>query len=223
MKSKILVSWSSGKDSAWMLHTLNQRDDVEVVGLLTSVNEAVDRVAMHAVRRELVEAQAQAAGLPLTVVPLPWPCTNALYEARMMSAIQGAKAAGITHIAFGDLFLEDIRQYRVDMLAGSGVAPLFPIWGTRADTPALAQTMLSVGIRAKVTCVDTRSLPADYLGQTYDPLFVNSLPDGVDHCAENGEFHTFCYAGPMFSEEIQVKKGVKHIDEPFHFMDFGLH
>ena len=205
-----------------MLHTLNQQDDVEVVGLLTSVNEAVDRVAMHAVRRELVEAQARAAGLPRAVVPLPWPCTNALYEARMMSAIQDAKAAGITHMAFGDLFLEDIRQYRVDMLAGSGVEPLFPIWGTRADTPALAQTMLAAGLRAKVTCVDTRSLSVDYLGRTYDASFVDDLPDGVDRCAENGEFYTFCYASPMFSEDIQVKQGRLHVDEPFHFMDFSL-
>ena len=214
----VLVSWSSGKDSAWLLHTLRQ-EAVQIAGLLTSFNEVADRVAMHAVRRELVEAQAAAAGLPLWPVLLPWPCTNALYEERMAAAIREAKEAGVTHMAFGDLFLEDIRDYRIQLLADTGIEPLFPLFGTPSDTPALSRTMLAAGLRARVTCVDTNQLDASFLGRTYDPAFVAELPPEVDACAENGEFHTFCYAGPMFNEPIHVRTGERRQDGPFHFID----
>src|SRR5271165_5797420 len=161
---RVLLSWSSDKDSAWALHVLRQQLDLEVVGLLTTYNEAFDRVAMHAVRRELVEAQAAAAGLPLVSVMLPYPCTNEIYEERMRTAIGGAKQSGVTHIAFGDLFLEDIRQYRVRLLAGTGVDPLFPIWTTPEDTPGLARQMLDAGLRAVLTCVDPNQLSARFVG-----------------------------------------------------------
>ena len=164
-RPKVLLSWSSGKDCAWALHVLRQRPDLEVVGLLTTFNEESDRVAMHAVRRELVEAQAAAAGLPLVPVMLPYPCTNEVYEQRMRAAIAEAKAAGVTHMAFGDLFLEDIREYRVRLLQGTGIEPLFPIWTTAEETPALARTMLAAGLGAVLTCVDPKQLSERFVGR----------------------------------------------------------
>ena len=168
MSRRVLLSWSSGKDSAWALHVLRQQSDVEVVGLLTTFNEAADRVAMHAVRRVLVEAQAAAAGLPLSLVQLPWPCSNTVYEERMSAAIGRAKDEGITHVAFGDLFLEQIRDYRIRQLAGSGVEPLFPLWCSPAETPSLARQMLDAGLRAILTCVDPKQLPGAFIGRHYD-------------------------------------------------------
>jgi uncharacterized protein (TIGR00290 family) len=206
-RRRVLVSWSSGKDSAWTLHVLRQRADVDAVGLLTTFNEAADRVAMHAVRRAVVEAQAVAAGLPLWPVSLPWPCSNEEYERRMASAIGRAREEGITHVAFGDLFLEDVRDYRIRQLAGSGVEPLFPLWGSAADTPDLARRMLSGGLRAVLTCVDPRQLAEAFVGRRYDAALLADLPPGVDPCGERGEFHTCCLAGPMFAGAIAVQAG----------------
>lgn len=216
---RVLVSWSSGKDSAWTLHILRQQADVELVGLLTTFNEVADRVAMHAVRRELVEAQAAQAGLPLWSICLPWPCTNAVYEARMGEALQRARREGITHIAFGDLFLEDIRAYREQQLAGTGIEPLFPLWGTPAGTASLARKMLAVGLRAVVTCVDPKQLDGRFVGRWFDADFLAELGPQVDPCGERGEFHTFCCAGPMFVAPIQVRVSAVVMRDGFWFAD----
>jgi uncharacterized protein (TIGR00290 family) len=221
-KPRVLLSWSSGKDSAWALHTLRQRGGLEVIGLLTTFNEAFDRVAMHAVRRELVEAQAAAAGLPLQTVMLPYPCTNEVYEARMGAAIAEARGSGVTHMAFGDLFLEDVRDYRVRLLAGTGVEPLFPIWGTPGDTPGLAQRMVAGGLGAVLTCVDPKQLGEVFLGRAYDEGLLADFPVGVDHCGERGEFHTFCYRCPDFRDEIPVTVGEIVHRDGFWFADLCM-
>ncbi len=219
---KTLLSWSSGKDSAWALHVLRQRGDVEIAGLLTTFNEAFDRVAMHAVRRELVEAQADAAGLPLFPVWLPYPCTNEVYEQRMKSAITAARTAGVTHIAFGDLFLEDIRAYRVRLLEGSDVDPLFPIWTTAGDTPTLARQMLSAGIKAVLTCVDPQQLEPRFVGREFSHSLLAELPESVDPCGERGEFHTFCYQSPNFRGPIPVTIGAIVERDGFYFADLPV-
>ena len=216
---KVILSWSSGKDSAWALHLLRQRGDVEVVGLLTTFNESFDRVAMHAVRRELVEAQAASAGLPLLPVMLPYPCSNEVYEARMGAAIAEARESGVTHMAFGDLFLEDVRAYRVRLLDATGIEPLFPIWSSVDETPALARRMLSGGLKAVVTCVDPKQLGEGFLGREYDEGLLADLPAGVDPCGERGEFHTFCHACSEFSDEIPVAVGEFVHRDGFWFAD----
>jgi len=215
---KILVSWSTGKDSAWMLHVLTQQHPHAVAGLLTTTNEAFDRVAMHAVRRELLEAQARAARLPLHVVPLPWPCSNAQYESIMRAAITILVDAGYTHIAFGDLFLEDVRQYRVDRLAGSGLEPLFPIWKTKS-TAELAHEMIEGGLQARLTCVDPRKLDRSFAGRTFDHQLLRDLPADVDPCGENGEFHSFAFDGPMFHHPIRHRLGDLVDRDGFTFAD----
>ena len=215
----VLLSWSSGKDCAWTLHMLRQWPDVTIAGLITTINEAFDRVAMHAVRRPLLEAQAAAAGLPLQTVPLPWPCSNEVYEARMAEAFARARAAGVTHMAFGDLFLEDVRDYRIRQMIGTGIEPLFPLWGTAGDTPALARTMMTAGVRAVVTCVDPTQCPADIAGRTWDPSLLAGLPATVDPCGERGEFHTFCTGGPMFAHPIDVQIGDIVTRDGFRFAD----
>ena len=216
-RASILLAWSSGKDSAWALQVLRQRGGCEVAGLLTTLNEAFDRVAMHAVRRELLEAQARAAGAPLWPVPLPWPCSNEEYERRMGAAVARAKAEGITHVAFGDLFLEDVRQYRIQKLAGTGVGPLFPLWGLPTD--ALAREMVRGGIQAILTCVDPKQLDRRFLGREYDDTLLDELPAGVDPCGERGEFHTFCHAAPCFSAPLKVRVGEKVERDGFCFAD----
>lgn len=219
MKPKAILSWSSGKDSAWCLHVLRQRHAVEVVALVTTFNEAADRVAMHAVRRELVEAQAAAAGLPLWTVNLPWPCNNDEYERRMRSLLARAHEQDVAYFAFGDLFLEDVRAYRVRLLEGSGIAPLFPLWGSAADTPQLASTMLAANLRAVLTCVDPKQLDGRFVGRRFDADLLAEFPPTVDPCGERGEFHTFCYAGPMFMNEIPICTGMQIERDGFHFMD----
>jgi uncharacterized protein (TIGR00290 family) len=214
-----LLSWSSGKDSAWALHVLRQQPNVQVVGLLTTFNEVADRVAMHAVRRSLVEAQAAAARLPLWRVPLPSPCSNADYEGRMASLITHARKEGVKNMAFGDLVLEDVREYRVRMLSGTGVEPLFPLWCSPAQTPALARTMLNDGLRAVLTCVDPGQLHEAFAGRFFDAALLAALPQGVDPCGERGEFHTFCFAGPMFDREIGVRVGETVSRDGFCFTD----
>jgi uncharacterized protein (TIGR00290 family) len=217
---KILLSWSSGKDSAWALHKLNLQYPGAVQALLTTVNEAVDRVAMHAVRRDVLEAQAQAAGLPLVVVPIPHPCPNEIYEERMRAAVTDAVQAGFTHVAFGDLFLEDVRRYRVERLAGTGLEPLFPVWGL--PTAGLAEEMLSGGLRARVACVDTRILEASFVGRDFDRSLLSDFPPGVDPCGENGEFHTCVYAGPMFRKALHLEPGEVVTREPFVWRELTL-
>jgi uncharacterized protein (TIGR00290 family) len=205
MKPKALLSWSSGKDSAWALHVLRQRGEVEVVGLVTTLNEAFGRVAMHGVRAEMVQAQADAAGLPLWTVPLPWPCSNDEYETRMRGVIARARAADIAAFAFGDLFLEEIRAYRERQLAGTGIMPLFPLWGITDDTPALAREMIADGLCATLVCIDLRQLPQSFAGRAFDRALLADLPPSVDPCGERGEFHTFCHAGPMFDRPIPIR------------------
>jgi len=216
-KPKALLAWSSGKDSAWTLHVLRAQNEVEVVGLLTTINQASDRVAMHAVRTELLRAQADAAGLPLWPVPIPWPCSNAEYEGAMAAAMARAGADGITHVAFGDLFLEDVRRYREERLAPTGVTPLFPLWGTPTD--ALARRMVEGGLRARLTCVDPKSLDARFAGRDFDAALLAELPTTVDPCGEGGEFHTFAYAGPMFRRPIPIRTGEIVTRDGFVFAD----
>jgi uncharacterized protein (TIGR00290 family) len=218
---KILISWSTGKDSAWMLHQINQQYPHAAAGLLTTTNQAFDRVAMHAVRRELLDAQAAATGLPLQVVPLPWPCSNEQYEAIMKAAIAGFVADGFTHVAFGDLFLEDVRRYREQRMAGSGLEPLFPIWKTKS-TADLAQDMIAAGLQARLTCIDPRKLDRSFAGRSFDQQLLNDLPAGTDPCGENGEFHSFACAGPMFTNEIEVKLGEVVDRDGFVFCDLRL-
>jgi uncharacterized protein (TIGR00290 family) len=216
---RVLLSWSSGKDSAWALHVLRRQSDVEVVGLLTTFNESADRVAMHAVRRELVTAQAAAAHMPLWSVQLPWPCSNEIYEARLGEAIERARMEDVTHIAFGDLFLEEIRAYRERQLAGTGIDPLFPVWTTPQHTPELAREILASGLQAVLTCVDSKQLEGRFVGRTFDHDLLAELPPSVDPCGERGEFHTFCWSGPMFGWPIPVTVGETVVRDGFWFAD----
>ncbi|HTJ45587.1 MAG TPA: hypothetical protein VL463_25970 [Kofleriaceae bacterium] len=210
-----LIAWSSGKDSAWALHVARAAG-VKVVGALTTITDEFARVSMHAVREELLDAQVAAAGLESWKVRIPWPCPNEAYEARMADAIARARSAGITHIIFGDLFLEDIRAYRVKQLAGTGIEPLFPVWGR--DTRELAREMIANGVRAHLTCVDPRVMPRELAGLRLDEV-IDRLPEGVDPCGENGEFHTFVSAGPMLSHEVAVTRGDVVERDGFVFAD----
>jgi uncharacterized protein (TIGR00290 family) len=214
---KTLISWSSGKDSAWMLHVLKQDPSVEIGGLLTTMNEQFDRVAMHAVRRRLLEAQASAAGVPLRTVPLPWPCSNEQYEERMRAAVSQAVAEGFTHVAFGDLFLEDVRRYREEKLAGSGLTPLFPIWGIPTDQ--LALQMVASGLRSVLTCVNPKQLDRSFAGRQFDRALLDDLPAGVDKCGERGEFHSFAWDGPMFNRPVDITVGEVVDRDGFVFAD----
>ena len=217
---KILVSWSSGKDSAWALHQLRQSGEYEIAGLLTTVNTAFNRVAMHGTRREVLEAQAEAVGLPLWTVPLPWPCSNVEYEAAMRTACERAVIAGIKAIAFGDLFLEDVRRYREDRLSGTGLQPLFPLWGF--NTTDLMRTMLRAGVKARIVCVDPKKLPKEFAGLDLDESLLEKFSPEIDPCAENGEFHTCIYTGPMFSQSIAIKNGEVVERDGFVFADVKL-
>ena len=214
---RLLLSWSSGKDSAWALHILRQTPEYEVVGLFTTFNEPADRVAMHAVRRVLVEQQARAADLPLWTIPLPWPCSNEQYEALMSQACRDAVDRGIDYFAFGDLFLEDVRAYRERQFQGTGLTPVFPLW--QRPTPALAREMIASGLKATLTCVDPRKLDASFAGRQFDEQLLADLPLGVDPCGENGEFHSFAHAGPTFSHEIPVAPGEVVTRDSFVFSD----
>jgi uncharacterized protein (TIGR00290 family) len=214
---KTLVSWSSGKDSAWLVHTLRKIPGVEIGALLTTVNEAAGRVAMHAVRVELLEAQAAALGLPLWKIFIPSPCTNEIYERAMSGAVSRAVAEGFSFAAFGDLFLEDVRRYREDKLAGSGLTPIFPLFGS--DTTRLAREMIAAGLRARLTCVDPKQLDRSFIGRDFDLSLLEELPASVDPCGERGEFHSFAYDGPMFSRPIPIQTGEVVERDGFVFAD----
>jgi uncharacterized protein (TIGR00290 family) len=216
-RPKVVLSWSSGKDSAWALHVLRQRAEVDVVALATTVTEAFDRVSMHAVRRELLRAQAERARLPLWEVAIPSPCSNAEYEERMRGLVRRAVDAGAEHMAFGDLFLEDIRRYREKNLEQTGLTPLFPLWNVPTST--LAHEMIAGGLEAYVTCVDPRQVPAALAGRRFDARFLEALPTAADPCGENGEFHTCVVAGPMFEGRISVSPGDVVERDGFVFAD----
>lgn len=216
-RPKALLCWSSGKDSAWTLHVLRQRQEVDVVGLLTTINDVHNRVAMHAVRVPLLQAQAEAVGLPLWTVPIPSPCTNRDYEAAMGAAVEKAVAAGITVMVFGDLFLEDVRRYRETQLAGTGLTPMFPLWGLPTDV--LAKDMIAAGLKARLTCVDPKQIDGRLAGREFDAALLADLPAGADPCGERGEFHTFAYDGPMFSTAVSIRSGEVVMRDGFVFAD----
>jgi uncharacterized protein (TIGR00290 family) len=214
---RVLVSWSTGKDSAWMLHVLRRDPDVSVGALVTTFNDEAGRVAMHGVRSELARAQAEAAGLPLWEIPLPWVCSNEEYDRRMRGIVARALAEGFTDIAFGDVFLEDVRRYREDRLARSGLRPIFPLWG--ATSRALADEMIAAGLRAIVTCVDPRLVSGDIAGRPFDRSLLAALPPAADPCGEHGEFHTFAWDGPMFGRPVPVVPGEVVERDGFVFAD----
>lgn len=213
----VLLSWSSGKDSAWTLHCLRQDPTVQVVGLLTTLNGEFDRVAMHAVRRSLLEAQAVAADLPVYCVDLPWPCRNEDYESLMSTAVADAVGRGVDVMAFGDLYLEDIRQYRVENLKDTKLDAIFPLWQT--PTLDLAREMIDAGVVAYVTCIDPKVMPKTLVGRRFDHEFLDELPNNVDPCGENGEFHTFVSRGPMFAHDIEVEVGQTEERDGFLYAD----
>jgi uncharacterized protein (TIGR00290 family) len=216
-RPKALISWSSGKDSAWALHVVRQSGDFEVVGALTTVNDTFDRVSVHGLRTQLLLAQVEAAGLAPVLVHIPYPCTNAIYQAAMATEIAAARERGVTHVIFGDLFLQDIRDYREARLAGTGVAPVFPLW--LRPTDVLAADMIANGLEAYLTTVDPRKLPAHFAGRRFDGELLRQLPQGVDPCGENGEFHSFVAAGPMLSRRIAVRVGETVEREGFAYAD----
>jgi uncharacterized protein (TIGR00290 family) len=215
---RVLMSWSSGKDSAWALHTLRQQPEIELVGLLTTLNTEFQRVAMHGTRLSVLEAQAKAAQLPLWIVPLPWPCSNEVYEQRMKEVCDRAIREHVDAMAFGDLFLQDVRTYRERQLQPTGLEPLFPLW--EIPTSTLAHDMIAGGIRAKVVCVDTKQLPGTFAGREFDEKFLRDLPAGTDPCAERGEFHTCVYGGPMFTVPVELQAGEIVNRDGFVFADF---
>jgi len=215
---RVLLSWSSGKDSAWALHLLRQQPDTELVGLLTTLNTEYQRVAMHGTRRSILEAQAEALQLPLWIVPLPWPCSNEVYEQRMTEICIRAVSEQVDAIAFGDLFLQDIRTYRENQLKPTGLEPLFPCW--ELPTAALAHDMVTEGLRAKLACVDARQLPESFAGREFDAALLRDLPPNVDPCGERGEFHTCVYDGPMFSTPVRVEAGEVVHRDGFVYADF---
>ncbi|MBD8527267.1 ATP-binding protein [Pseudomarimonas arenosa] len=204
-KPRVLLSWSSGKDSAWSLHVLRQQNEVEVMGLLTTLNNTHQRVAMHAVRKSLLQAQAAAAGLPLWTIDLPWPCPNETYETLMSALMQRARSERVDEIAYGDLFLQDIRDYREARHQGSGIGTRFPLW--QRPTDRLAREMIDGGLCARLTCVDPKQLDARFAGRDFDHGLLAELPPTVDPCGENGEFHSFAYRGPMFERPIAIASG----------------
>lgn len=217
MRKRALLSWSSGKDSAWSLHKLRRDPQIDLAGLLTTFNSDSDRVAMHAVRRELVEAQAERIGLALWPVELPWPCSNAIYESCLLEACRRAISEGVTAVAFGDLFLEEIRAYRERQMQGTGLDPLFPVW--QIPTAELARNLIAAGVKAKITCVDRAKLDASFAGREFDTALLNDLPAGIDPCGENGEFHTFVYDSPDFSRPIPIAPGEMIERDGFAFRD----
>ena len=217
MRAKALIAWSSGKDSAWALHEARRTGEFDIVGAVTTVTDMFGRVSMHGVREELLLAQLEAAELPAIVVRIPYPCPNEIYEQKMAAAMADAKARGITHIIFGDLYLQDVRAYREKNLAGTGITPVFPLWGLPTD--ALARAMIEAGVEAHLTVVDLKKLPAAFAGRRFDLGLLDALPAGTDPCGENGEFHSFVSAGPMLKRKIAVRVGETVERDGFAFAD----
>jgi uncharacterized protein (TIGR00290 family) len=217
---KCLVSWSSGKDSAWMVHVLRQRGDVQIAGLLTTINQSAHRVAMHAVRVDVLQAQADALGLPLWTIPIPSPCPNQVYEQAMGEAVARAVGEGFTHVAFGDLFLEDVRRYREERLAGTGLTPMFPLFGS--DTAALARGMIAGGLRARITCLNPKVMDRGFAGREFDAALLAELPPQIDPCGERGEFHTCSYDGPMFDHAVPIETGITVERDGYVFTDLAI-
>jgi uncharacterized protein (TIGR00290 family) len=219
-RPRALISWSSGKDSAFALHEIRREGAFDVVGALTTVNESFGRVSIHGVHQKVLDAQLAAAGLPPLVVPIPNPCPNDAYEERMTRAMADAKRAGITHIIFGDLFLADIRAYREQKLAGTGITPVFPLWGR--PTSALAREMIASGLEARLVSIDRAKLDRSFAGRNFDDRLLEDLPAGIDPCGENGEFHTFVFTAPIFSQQIEVVCGDIVEREGFAYCDLVL-
>lgn len=219
-RPKALISWSSGKDSAFALHEVQRAGDFEIVGALTTVTETFGRVSIHGVRQEILQAQCEAAGLPQRIVPIPYPCPNETYETRMGEAVAQAVADGVTHMIFGDLYLRDIRVYREQKLAGSGITPVFPLWDR--STPELAQAMIASGLEAYLATVDMKKLAAQFAGRKFDAQLLADLPDGIDPCGENGEFHTCVVAGPMFRHRLSVRTGERVERDGYAYCDLVL-
>jgi uncharacterized protein (TIGR00290 family) len=220
MHKKTWLSWSSGKDSAWALHVLRQSGEHEVAGLFTTINSAFDRVAMHAVRVELLRHQAQAVGLPLYLIEIPYPCTDEQYAAVMADFMARARNEGVQCMAFGDLYLEDVRRYREERMQRTGIEPVFPLW--KKPTRPLLEEMLANGLRACLTCVDPRVLPAEFAGRELTTALLESMPSGIDPCGENGEFHTFVFDGPMFAQPLDIEMGEVVTRDGFVFADCWL-
>jgi uncharacterized protein (TIGR00290 family) len=220
VRRKALVAWSSGKDSAFALHEARRSEDLDVVGLLTTITEDYGRISMHGVREEILDCQAEALGLPCRKVRIPAGCVNADYERAMGAAVEAARAEGIDCVVFGDLFLEDVRAYRERMLEGTGIAPVFPLWGR--PTAALAEEMVSAGLEARIVCLDPRKLPASFAGRAFDRSLLADLPASVDPCGENGEFHTCVTGGPMFRSPLETIPGETVVREGFVFTDLRL-
>ncbi len=216
-RPKAFVSWSSGKDCAFSLWEARQAGNLEITGLLTTTNEAAGRVAMHGTRTELMRRQAEASGLPVLEIGLPWPCSNEDYAARMLAACDAMKAQGVSHVIYGDLYLEDIRAYRDEKMAQAGLTPVYPLW--KRNTQQLARDMIASGLRAVVVCIDPKKLDARFAGRWFDEDFLNDLPDGIDPCGENGEFHTCVVDGPMFTGPIAVKVGATVERDGFVYAD----
>jgi uncharacterized protein (TIGR00290 family) len=219
-RPKALISWSSGKDSAFALHEVRQAGEFDVVGALTTVTETFGRVSIHGVRQEILSAQLDAAGLPAHIVTIPYPCPNEIYEARVGEAVARAVQDGISYMIFGDLYLADIRAYREAKLAGTGITPLFPLW--ERATLALAQSMITSGLEAYLATVDLKKLPAEFAGRKFDAALLADLPEGTDPCGENGEFHTCVVAGPMFSQPLRVKSGARVERDGYAYCDLTL-
>jgi uncharacterized protein (TIGR00290 family) len=217
VKKKTLLSWSSGKDCAWALHVLRQNQDIEVIGLFCTFNKKFKRGAMHAVRNELISQQAEKVGLPLQLIPIPSQCSDSEYKKIMAGFVKQAKSQEVDSIAFGDLFLEDIRSYRESNLAETGINPLFPLWGM--PTNELSKEMVSNGLRAKITCIDPKFLPSEFAGHEYNNIFLKQIPNCVDPCGENGEFHSFAYDGPMFKDKVNICVGETVTRDGFVFTD----
>jgi uncharacterized protein (TIGR00290 family) len=220
LRAKALISWSSGKDSAFALHEIRRAGEFDVAGALTTVTETFGRVSIHGVRREILLAQLDAAGLQPTIVPIPYPCPNEIYEARMGEAVESAVRDGITHIIFGDLFLQDIRAYREQKLAGTGITPVFPLWGR--PTSQLARQMIASGLEATIATVDLKKLPAEFAGRKFDAQLLADLPGGVDPCGENGEFHTCVGAGPVFSRRLAIVAGERVERDGYAYCDLVM-
>jgi uncharacterized protein (TIGR00290 family) len=216
-KPKALIAWSSGKDSAWALHDVRRTGAFDIVGALTTVTDAFGRVSMHGMREELLLAQLDAAGLPPVMVYIPYPCPNEAYERAVAAAMQDAKARDVTHIVFGDLFLQDVRVYREARLKEAGMIAIFPLWGR--PTAALAREMIDAGIEAHLVTVDRKKLPASFAGRRFNSALLDALPAGCDPCGENGEFHTFVAAGPMLARRIPVTLGDTVERDGFAFAD----